>query len=301
MNDLEAIRRLAAEPTDESVARTWYRITKLEAQKAPRKRRRLVPAVAGLAVVALIGASLVVYRAGQGVLFPAESAPEVVALLNSMADLAEAGQPVTVPPGQVVRTVSHGQTGTCGPTSCQLEPQDSEQLYDLHEGQMLRVNDNRNDNIAWRMPGVAGVGQPTLEWLASLPTDRQKLLEVLRKSMGYGISWDDDHALWGSMSGFYSYCEIALTPSQRANLLRALTGVTGLSVRDLVVDGVPLVAIRHAEKDSGYEIIFDPTTGHAVGLARVDLDETVIPMPGGPQLDKSVIHQVTWKQTITTP
>ncbi|HZM75907.1 MAG TPA: hypothetical protein VFC19_09285 [Candidatus Limnocylindrales bacterium] len=305
MNDLEAVRRLAAEPTDESVARTWYRITKLEAKRAPR-RRRLVPAVAGLAVLAVVAASLVVYRMGQGVLFPVASAPEAVALLNSMADLAEAGPPVFATHGLLVRTESHGQAGVCSPTSCQLEPQDREQLYDPRQGQMVKLRDGERDLLggswAW-LPPEEGILRPTFAWLTSLPIDRQMLLASLRKSVGEHDSWTVDHQLWDAMGQFYAYCEMALSPPKRAQLLRALAGVTGLSVRDLVVDGVPLVAIRQTDKDSGAEIIFDPATGYAVGRASVFLGDsvTIIPMPGGPQLDKGVMYQVTWKQTITMP
>jgi len=301
MNDLEAVRRLAAEPTDESVARTWYRITKLEATRAPRKKR-LVPAVAGLAVLAVVATSLVVYRTGQGVLFPVASAPEAVALLNSMADLAEAGPPILATQGLLVHTKSHGQAGVCSPTSCQLEPQDRDQLYDPHQGQMVKMREGEHDLLAW-LPGEAGVLRPTFAWLTSLPIDRQMLLASLRKSVGEHDSWTVDHQLWDAMGQLYAYCEITLSPPKRAHLLRALAGVTGLSVRDLVVDGVPLVAIRQTDKDSGAEIIFDPATGHAVGRASVFLGDslTIIPMPGGPQLDKGVMYQVTWRQTITMP
>jgi len=300
MNDLEAVRRLAAEPTDESVARTWYKLVNL--QKAPAKRRRLVPAFAGLAVVALMAASFVIYRTGQGTLFPLASTAEAVALLNSMADLAEAGPPVFATQGLLVRTESHGQAGACGPTSCQLEPQDRDQLYDPRQGQMVRMREGERDLLAW-LPPEAGILRPTTEWLTSLPIDRQKLLASLRKSVAEHDSWTVDHQLWDAMGQFCAYCELALSPPKRAQLLRALAGVTGLSVRDLVVDGVPLVAIRQTDKDSGAEIIFDPATGHAVGRASVFLGDslTIIPMPGGPQLDKGVMYQVTWRQTITMP
>lgn len=308
MNDLEAVRRLAAEPTDESVTRTWYSITKLEAQKAPRRRRRLIPAVAGLAVVAVLAASLVIYRTGQGVLFPVASTPEAVALLRSMADLAAAQTTVTVVGGGSVRTESRGVGGACHPTECRLEPQDHHQWYDPYKGEVVKLIDGERDMLAGDRimdPGTGPVGlsRPTLDFLDSLPSDPQRLLTLLRKLVGHNDSWTVDHQLWDAVGQLYAYCEIVLTPRQRAGLLRALAGVTGLSVRDLVVDGVPLVAIRHTDKTSGAEIIFDPATGHAVGRATVVLGGkvTIHQAPGGPLLDEGVIYQATWKQTITAP
>jgi hypothetical protein len=299
MKDLEAVRRLAAEPTDESVARTWYRITNLEAQRPQAKRLRLAPALAGLAVVALIAASLVIYRTGEGTLFPIASKPEAVELLNSMADLASTETASTVAKGQSVRTEIRGIAGVCGPAECRLEEQNRIDTYDPFAGTAERVNAFLNPGIRIGEVPPPGIARPTLDWLASLPSDPHKLLRELREAVGHNDSWTVDHQLWDAMGQLYMYCEKALTPAQRATLLRALAGTTGLSVRHLVIDGVALVAIRQSDKSSGAEIIFDPATGHAVGRASVFLDDsvTIRQMPGGPRLEKGVTYQATWKQT----
>jgi hypothetical protein len=295
MNDLEAVRRLAIEPTDESVTRTWYKITKLSVRKAPR--RRFTPAVAGLAVVALFAASFVVYRTGEGTLWPASSTPEAVALLNSMADVAAGEAPVTVAKGQLVRTESGGVAGACQRTECQLVWQLHVQFYDPHAG-MLAI---ATEGVDSGETTAVGVRRPTLEWLGSLPSDPRPLLTALREAVGHNDNWSVDSQLWDAMAQVYAYCEIALTPSQRSALLRALAGVSGLSVRDLVIGGVALVAIRQSDKKRGVEIIFDPATGHAVGRASVYLpdDFTIRQMPEGPQVEKGVLSQSTWEQTLT--
>jgi hypothetical protein len=277
----------------------------MNSQLPPAKRRRFVPVFAGLAVVALIAASLVVYRTGQGVFFPVASTPEAVAVLNSMADIAEAAPAVVLPDGHLVHTESHGQAGACGPTVCQMQPQDRSQDFDPRQGVTLRVMDGERELFggqAWAPPEV-GIARPTREWLTSLPIDARELLAVLRKDVGHNDSWTVDHQLWDAMGQLYADCELALSAPQRAHFLRALAGVTGLTVRDLVVDGVPLVAIRQTDKDTGVEIIFDPATGHAVGRASVFLGDsvTIIPLEGAPPLDKGVMYQATWQQTFTTP
>jgi hypothetical protein len=305
MNDLEAVRRLAAEPTDESVARTWYRITKSQTDKAPRRRRRLVPAIAGFSVVALLAATLVIYRTGEGVLFPASSAAEAVAVLNSMADIAQAETRIqVVGAGGTVRTESRGLGGGCDPTECRLESIYRDQSYEPFEGKVVKLTDGERDMLAGTLGGdlgQVGIFRPDLDWLGSLPRDPERLLSLLRTEVGHNDSWTVDHQLWDAIGQAYAYCEILLSPTTRAALLRALAGVSGLSVRDLVVDGVALVAIRQSDKDSGAEIIFDPATGHAVGRASVVLGDkvTIHQTPDGPRLDKGVIYQVTWKQSVT--
>jgi hypothetical protein len=305
MNEFEAVRRLAAEPTDESVARTWYRITKLEAHKGLRPRRRVVPAVAGLAVVLVAAASLVFYRTGGGTFFPIASTTDAVAALNSMADLAAAASPQTVANGQLVRTVSEGWGGHCTPGECVLKPTSRELWYDPSTGRVVKLMIGSRDMLAGETaqtppdnPLRPGVRMPTSGWLASLPSDPGRLLEQLRVEVGEHPSWSVDHQLWDAMSSVYYLCEVVLTPAQRAALLRALAQVSGLSVRDLFVDGVPLIAIRQTEKDSGDEIIFDPSTGRAVGRASVFLGDSVriIGPAGGPALAPGVTAQVTWKQ-----
>ena len=102
------------------------------------------------------------------------------------------------------------------------------------------------------------------------------------------------------MGQLYSSCEILLTPKQRATLLRAFTGLSGLSMRYVTIDGRQLIAIRQTDGDSGNEIIFDPLTGRAVGRgSSYDGDDlTVIQAPNGPTLDPGVMYQATWTQSI---
>jgi hypothetical protein len=145
-----------------------------------------------------------------------------------------------------------------------------------------------------------GLRMPTPQWLASLPTDTGELLKLLRLETGDHEKWTVDHLLWDAMAQLYSSCELLLTPTIRAALLRSFTGLSGLSVRHVSIDGQQLVAIRQTDGKNGNEIIFDPQTGRAVGRGNSYSgdDLTVVQPPTGPTLDPGVLYQATWVQTI---
>lgn len=147
-----------------------------------------------------------------------------------------------------------------------------------------------------------GIHYPTLAWLAGLPTDPEELLARLRGEGAHPVDWNADHQLWGRMAQIYAYCEIALSPRQRAALLRAFTGMSGMSVRDVEVDGKLLVAIRQTDDtdNGGNEILFDPATGRAVGRGSTYSgdDVTITQAPSGPVLAPGVLYQATWTQSI---
>src|ERR671910_2927027 len=92
--DLLAVRQLASEPTDESVTRSWYRITQLEAIRSrPSRLARLKPVLAAFAVVLLASASVAVLKVGPGTLWPVASTSETIDTLLALADTAEGGGP----------------------------------------------------------------------------------------------------------------------------------------------------------------------------------------------------------------
>ena len=293
MNDLEAVRRLAAEPTDESVARTWYRIMKSEAQRAPRKRRRLIPAVAAVAVLALIATSVALYRLGTSPPLPAGSSPEAVAALNAMARIAAKGTAVTVAKGQFVLSEVRPFADLCEQAVCRLESSGLALYSDPHTGVGAFVERDRRDAAfvglrKWVESQPLGLGRPTIDWLASLPSDPHELLTQLPR---------DAHRrdLWEAVAHLYAGYEIVLTPAQRATLLRALAGMTELSSRDVTVDDVRLVGIRRGEKGSdGLEIMFDPATGRAVGQLNIYSED-----PASSEFVRSVPMPGIWRQSIT--
>jgi hypothetical protein len=314
--DLLAVRQLAPESTDESVTRSWYRITQLEAIRSrPSRLGRLKPVLAAFAVVLLAFASVAVLKVGPGTLWPVASTTETINTLHALADAAEAGAPAPqLTEGQLIRVKTEGWAGGCGNTECQIQPQPREVWFNpqgmisvkvMAGSEVLfpRTDDGAGKPLTEdeqeRVP-APGLSAPTPQWLAGLPTDTGQLLRLLRRETADNESWTKDHQLWDAMGQLYASCEILLTPTQRATLLRAFTGLSGLSTRHVSIDGVQLIAIRQTDGDNGHEIIFDPQTGRAVGRGSSYSgdDLTIIPAPNGPTLDPDVLYQATWTQSI---
>ncbi|GIH09832.1 hypothetical protein Rhe02_78990 [Rhizocola hellebori] len=315
--DLLAVRQLAAEPTDESVTRSWYRITQLEAIRSrPSRMRRLTPVIAALSVVLLAAASVTVVRVGPGTLWPVASTPETIDVLNALADTAEHGPAAPqLTEGQLIRVKSEGWAGGCGNTSCTIEAQPREMWFDPQGMIVLKIlagtqnlmegpKANAAEDIAQQRQQFqqqqAGLNMPTPQWLAGLPTDSGALLTLLREQTADNDSWTVDHQLWDAMGQLYSSSELLLPPAVRAALLRSFRGLSGLSVRHVTIDGAQLVAIRQTDGDSGNEIIFDPQTGRAVGRGSsyTGDDITIVQAPNGPVLDPGILYQATWEQSI---
>ena len=307
-----AVQKLAEPATDESLTRTWYRITQLSA--APQRgRRRWIPVTAAAAVLLLAAASLTLVRVGPGTLWPVASTPDTVALLNQLADAAAAGPSApTLKPGQYIYVASEGWAAGFGANGDSntgvLAPQPRHTWYDPQGMVAVKITDGTKDfseggkgeTEPSAKPPATGLLAPTPEWLAGLPDHPDKLLALLRKEVGHNDSWTVDHQLWDALGQLYAESEIVMPPQTRAALLRAAAGMTGLSARTVSIDGVQLVAIRHTDRDSGTEIFFDMGTGRAVGRGGVFLGDgvTIVRPPNAPPMEANVTYQATWTQTI---
>lgn len=319
--DLAAVRELppgVPEPTEESVARTWHQITARNARQPVRPwARLLVPVMAAAVVAGLAVGGAVVFRSGEAPLGfgspggsktsdvnRAPASPEAVAALNALATAASTQTAATLQPGELIQVDHRGWAANIDPNGASgtLEPQAGRMLFDPNG--MTMVTDGSvpsakgGPNEPSREPSFAF---PTPEWLAALPTDPDQLRERLRGEMGDEDAWSTDHQVWSTMQEFYLRTDLLLGPELRAGLLRAFTGLRGLTTTDVTIDGRELVAIRHTERLSGDEILFDPTTGLAVGRRSISLDPNLVVAPpeGGPTLDQGVISQSTWTQRLT--
>ncbi|MBB5871199.1 hypothetical protein F4553_004578 [Allocatelliglobosispora scoriae] len=332
--DIHAVRAIPptmAEPTDESVSRTWHKLTRLTA--AERSTRRplpwAVPVTAAVVVAALTIGGVTLLRpsggqdAGTTVVLPSPGAtkeiepntdpasPETVTALNALATAAGGGTAVTINAGQLVfvrtdgtanSTSGQAETGgaVASPAVVTTEAEVREIWFDPQGAIPLKITDGVNDlnagpksnfaaEIAQARDDLATQGpsliRPTPQWLAALPTDPTALLAQLRaESQQEGAAWSVDHRLWDTMANLYSGSEIALTPAVRAALLQALSGLHGLTTSTVTVNGHSLVAIRHTEKLSGDEILFDPASGKAVGRRTL--------------YNNQVEYESTWVQSI---
>jgi hypothetical protein len=325
-SDVVAVRELppgVPDPSDESVSRTWRLMTGRRPAPARVWSRLLVPVTAAAMVVGLAVGAAVVFRPG-GLSFGAGGgpsdkqtsapnlappSPEAVAALKALASTA-AGIPTTVPPiasGQYVFVHHDGWVVDAGASSesATVERQDRSYWFDP-DGMLLRgvrFDDDPADvgNDANVPPGEVGrsVELPTPEWLAQLPTDPARLVEVLRGAMDKDAPWSIDHQVWSEMQDFYLKCDLLLSTEVRAALLTAFTSLRGITSSEVEIDKRRLVAIRHTERGIGDEILFDPTTGRAVGRRTVDVDSDVTLDPSSPvRLDPGVGYQAIWTQKV---
>jgi hypothetical protein len=148
-------------------------------------------------------------------------------------------------------------------------------------------------------PVTAGIHYPTLGWVAGLPAHAGDLLAALRIAVGDNDSWTVDHQVWNAMGQVYHDFEAALTPQQRANLLRALAGMSGLTTRFVTIEDQNLVAFRFTEGDDAQEIYFDPYTGRAVGRASFLFHPNMtIEYPAGETFEPGCAYRSIWISSI---
>ncbi len=307
--DLVAVQQLAPPPSDESLTRTWYRITQLSA-RPPQRHRHWIPVTAAAAVLLLAAASLTILRVGPGRLWPVASTSDAVTTLYALADTAAAGPAApTVHSGQFIYVQLDGWAAGFGANGEKskgvLGPQPRHIWYDPDGMVAVKITDGTKDFGVGGKPGTepgtvkppTGLLAPTPQWLAALPTDPDQLLAVLRNQMGSKSSWTVDHELWDAMAQLYSEADVMMSPQTRSALLRAAARMTGLSVREVAPD---LVAIRQTDRDSGVEILFQPSTGRAVGRAEAFLGSGVtIERPAdAPDFPANIVYQTTWTQSI---
>ncbi|GHJ49475.1 hypothetical protein Cs7R123_68170 [Catellatospora sp. TT07R-123] len=242
--------------------------------------------------------------------------PEAVAALEALAHTAEQSTAVvTLSPGQLIHVDTAGWAArlsggsgsvTYQPRSVWLDPAGMITLKllagdrDLDAGSRSNAEAERAQERQLLAEHGPSLAQPTPQWLASLPTDPAQLLARLRAETEVGKAWTVDHQLWDNLSQFYSECDILLSPQLRAALLRAFTGMDGLTAGEVYLDGTRLIAIRQTDQDTGYEILFDPVTAWAVGRRTVVGPGTVaLTAPdSGPAFDPLVNYHATWTQTI---
>ncbi|WP_020522559.1 hypothetical protein [Catelliglobosispora koreensis] len=315
MTDLDGVRALAPQPTDESVTRTWYRITQLEAKRHSISRRRFLIPVAGAALTVLAAGSIfsIVGNSGDAPRYLAGTPLELGPTLDALAAVAAQTPPIVLPDGKIVYTEIRGWAAklSVNGNTGELETQARQMWLDPNGGTPLRLEADGADLLSGPRAGGAtnepaaepGVRFPTLAWLASLPTEPSALLAALRASTGTHDKWSVDQQLWDAMGGLYTSHEIALSPTLRAALFRSYKGINGLAAREITFDGRPLVAIRFVENDYGQEILFDPLTGRAVGRSSLHFGDINITRPSsapadGPVAEPALTYIAVWTQQL---
>jgi hypothetical protein len=145
-----------------------------------------------------------------------------------------------------------------------------------HEAQVAEAR----HRLAADGPSLA---QPTPQWLAALPTDPAELRARLVAAIGEN-KWSEEHRLVSALGDLFWMAEPVLTPEVRVALYRVLAGIDGLTAAEVSIDGRKLYAVRHTERQSADDLLFDPITGRAVGRGSAVVDDSRAgpARPGGP-------------------
>jgi hypothetical protein len=187
----------------------------------------------------------------------------------------------TVAPGQLIYVRSDGVSTSFGgdPARGTLSRENHEMWLDPQGMIMLGIVSNGEDltqgpksdhagQVAQARAQLATDGPslllPTPQWLAQLPTDPAALRGELLADIGES-KWSDDHTLVTALGDLLWTSEPLVGPQARVALYRVLAGVEGLTATETVVENRQVYAIGHSENGVIDELLFDRTTGAAVG------------------------------------
>ncbi len=112
---------------------------------------------------------------------------------------------------------------------------------------------------------------PSPQWLATLPTDPDRLLSMVDK-LNAGTKLGGEAYEFKSIAELFGECGAVLTPQVRAAFYTALGKINGVTATELRVDGRKLYALRErlTGKSAGQELLLDPATGQIVGTRWID-------------------------------
>ena len=132
-------------------------------------------------------------------------------------------------------------------------------------------NGNPKEQLPIDQPSEPGVDNPTLSWVASLPTDPEQLLAVFRAAAGPSTKHDNDYLTFKTAASFAARADALLTPAVRTALYQAIALLPGIERVPGQVDlsGRTGVAIGRNAEGFRYEIILDPVTSRVIGSRMV--------------------------------
>lgn len=128
-------------------------------------------------------------------------------------------------------------------------------------------NGDPKEQLPVGQPKAPGVANPTLSWVASLPTDPARLLAVFRDAAGPNTKHDPDYLTFKTAAGFAARADALLTPAVRTALYQAIALLPGIERVPGQVDfsGRAGVAIGRDGEGFRSEIILDPVTSRVIG------------------------------------
>jgi hypothetical protein len=198
-------------------------------------------------------------------------------------------------------------TGTRGLNAHALTPADEVKLrrygiefdkvvpFEAHPAPAVRPGHNKN---------APDMGNPTPAYLASLPTDPNKLLEVLRaeNATSNGDTTLADSLIFKTIPVLATHVDAVISPQLRSALyqvLGLLPGVQRLPGQVDILGRTGVAVTDTVNDDRRLEIIFDPKTARIIGTAEVAIkdmeyaDNVRVPKD-------TVLHAKFSEQTVVT-
>ncbi|QKV80331.1 CU044_5270 family protein [Amycolatopsis sp. Hca4] len=132
-------------------------------------------------------------------------------------------------------------------------------------------NGDPKEQLPVAQPKEPGVDHPTLSWVASLPTDPERLLAVFRAAAGTSTKHDADYLTFKTAAGFAARADALLTPAVRTALYRAIALLPGIERVPGQVDLTGRAGVAIGRNGEGFrsEIILDPVTSRVIGTRMV--------------------------------
>jgi hypothetical protein len=196
-------------------------------------------------------------------------------------------------------------TGTRGLNGHGLTPADEVKLreYGVEFDKVVRFESPPGPTDD-RKPGM---GNPTPAYLASLPTDPEKLLKVLRAE-GDGNTELTNSLIFKTIPSLATRTDAVISPQLRSAFVRVLALLPDVQrvPGQVSILGRTGVAIAETHDDIRHEIIFDPETARIIGYAVVAVRDMTysdnVQVPEGTILDAKICEQtVVTKVGATTP
>ncbi|GAA2810428.1 CU044_5270 family protein [Kribbella solani] len=137
-----------------------------------------------------------------------------------------------------------------------------------------------------------GVTEPTPAYLASLPTQPDRLLDALRRVAPTNTKWSAEQNVFQLVAVLVSSGDALLSPELRAGLYRALAKLPGVEqvAGQLDLAGRPALAIARTEGGVREEILISPRTSRVVGTKQV-LVTAQDGLPAGTVLSRTTFDQ----------